>query len=325
MRTVHDDRDLLQREARDWIARFISGDATAADLEALKAWYKQSPAHADAYMQARRLWRALGPAADNGRRNNGERHVPALAPLSLGRRAFLGGALGTAAAGVGYAIIRPPFDLWPSFAQLRADYRTAAGEQRQVKIADGISLDLNTRTSVTVEPTGAGPERIRLVSGEAMVLVADPPRLFSIMAAEGLISASRAKFNVRYDRGLPCIVSCLEGSLKIEVGGAAVSLNASEQVSYDEQGLHTATTSDPETVLAWRNNFLIFKFTPVAQVIEQVNRYRPGRIVLLNDEIARRVLNARFRIEEVDKIVGQIVRIFGARATHLPGGLVILT
>jgi transmembrane sensor len=277
-------------------------------------------------MQARRLWRALGPAADNSLKDNGERPASGLAPASPGRRAFLGGALGAAAAaGVGYVVIRPPYDLWPSFAQLNADYRTATGEQRQVKITDGISLDLNTRTSVTVVPNGAGPDQIRLVSGEAMVSVAAPPRPLNILAAEGRIRASHAKFNVRYDRGLPCTVSCLEGSLEVEVRGAAVSLNASQLVSYDARGLHAVAATDPETVAAWQNDLLIFKFMPVAQVIEQVNRYRPGRIVLLNDEIGRRMLNARFRIEEADKVVGQIVRIFGAKATHLPGGLVILT
>ncbi|MCK9914439.1 FecR domain-containing protein [Microbacteriaceae bacterium K1510] len=325
MRTVNDDADLLQREAHDWIARFISGEATPADLEALKAWYKQSPAHAAAYKQARRLWRALGPAAGNSRTENGERHAPKVAPALVGRRAFLGGAVGAAAAAGAYVAVRPPFDLWPSFAQLKADYRTATGEQRQIKVADGISVDLNTRTSMTLEPGRSGNERLRLISGEAMVSVADPQRAFSVVAADGRIIASHAKFNVRYDRGGPCTVSCLDGSLTVEMSGGTILLTANQQVSYDERGLQPVTATDREMVTAWQKDLLIFKLTPVAQAIEQVNRYRPGRIVLLNEDIGHRVLNARFRIDEADKIVGQIVRIFGAHATYLPGGLVILT
>jgi len=45
----------------------------------------------------------------------------------------------------------------------------------------------------------------------------------------------------------------------------------------------------------------------------------------LSREIARRLLNARLRITEADKIIVQIVHIFGAKARSLPGGIVLLT
>jgi transmembrane sensor len=48
---------------------------------------------------------------------------------------------------------------------------------------------------------------------------------------------------------------------------------------------------------------LIFDAMPVAQVVEEVNRYRSGRIFLMNPEIGRRLLTAELLIAEVDKIV----------------------
>jgi transmembrane sensor len=78
-------------------------------------------------------------------------------------------------------------------------------------------------------------------------------------------------------------------------------------------------------VTAWQRGLLVFDATPVAEVVEEVNRYRPGRIVLMNNDIGRRSLTARLRIAEADRIVMQIVHIFGAKPTPLPGGIVILT
>ncbi len=45
----------------------------------------------------------------------------------------------------------------------------------------------------------------------------------------------------------------------------------------------------------------------------------------MNEEIGQRLLTARLPTTETDKIVTQIVQIFGAKARTLPGGIVILT
>ena len=53
----------LKSEAQDWIVRLTSGSATAADARALNAWCELSPAHAQAFAEAKALWRALLSAA----------------------------------------------------------------------------------------------------------------------------------------------------------------------------------------------------------------------------------------------------------------------
>jgi transmembrane sensor len=85
------------------------------------------------------------------------------------------------------------------------------------------------------------------------------------------------------------------------------------------------TDADPETVTAWRSGLLIFDETPVAQVVAEINRYRAGRVVLLNDAIGRRQLTARVRTTETDLVIAEIKTIFGASARTLPGGIVLLT
>jgi transmembrane sensor len=86
----------------------------------------------------------------------------------------------------------------------------------------------------------------------------------------------------------------------------------------------SASAIDLAAVTAWQQGLVIFRSTPITDVIAEVNRYRPGRVILTNAALGRRQLNARFRIEDIDQVVGQIEQVFGARATTLPGGIVLL-
>jgi transmembrane sensor len=237
-------------------------------------------------------------------------------------RAAVGGGL--AAATAGYLVVRPPFDLWPSYAELSADHRTGAGEQRRLTLVDAVSLDLNTKTSISIRSQSTDAAQIELVSGELAVSTGDAPSSLTVVAASGRIVTTNARFNLRCD-GNKVWVSCLEGSLKVERTGSPVALASGQQVSYGPQGMGALTIIDPDQVTAWQHGLLIFKAMPVNQIVEDVNRYLSGRIILMNSEIGGRLMTARLRIAEADKIVSQIVHIFGAKAVPLPGGIVILT
>jgi transmembrane sensor len=322
----------VEREAYEWVARFMSGEMKPADIEAMKLWYGQSPSHAAAYAQVRHVWMGLGPAASTAMQRGGKAALSSRragwvrpdAPSVLGRRAVLGSALAASAVAGAYVVVRPPLDIWPSYAALTADYRTEIGERRQVMLGSAVSLDLNTRTSVSIRSQMADATRIALIAGEAAISTTSATSPLNVAAGAGNVVAGQADFNLRCD-GAEVLVTCLRGDLRVEYGGAAIPLAARQQVSYGANGIGVVASVDPDIVMAWRRGVLIFDGTAVAQVVSEVNRYRPGRIVLMNREIGRRLLNARLRIVEADKIVVQIVHIFGAKATNLPGGIVILT
>jgi transmembrane sensor len=64
---------------------------------------------------------------------------------------------------------------------------------------------------------------------------------------------------------------------------------------------------------------------PLVDVIEEVNRYRPGRIVVTNSELGRRVVNGTFRRDQLETFIAQVQRLFGAKVTTLPAGLLLLS
>ncbi|MBA2931873.1 DUF4880 domain-containing protein [Pseudomonas sp. CCUG 57209] len=292
----------LHDEARDWLLLLTSGRATVADAKALKAWCAQSAEHAQAFEQTKGLWQQLAPALEQ----------PS-APRQFGRRAFLGAAIAASAAVVMVRVGVPG-----GFSGLTADYRTEVGEQRQVLLSDGVSLELNTQTRIS--RVGQG---IELLEGEVEV-VAHIAQPLKIQAGEGWVSAAQARFNVRHTDHRVC-VTCIEGSLSVDVGGNSVSLGRGRQMSYGAAGVSDVITVDTQSVVAWREQVLVFDNATLATVVDEINRYRPGMLVLLNKELGQRRVQARFSLQQLAGVALLIRDAYGAKCTELPGGVVLLS
>lgn len=327
--TMDDQRDLgedLRRQAKDWVVHMATGDVTEAELRAFERWRKQSQQHADAHAQACRLWGMLGAPLEVAARPKEGRttvHFPGFA-RPIGRRAFLGGALAASAAAVAVAtLVRPPLDLWPSLAEISADYRTGIGEQRKIAFADRGSLEMNTRTSLNILPaTAEKAETIDLIAGEAAVVAG--PRTVLVQAAGGRVSAAEAQFTVRYDDA-QVRVTCLAGSVDVECNGRMTTVRPRQQVTYTAHNVSPVAAVDPEIVAGWRDGLLIFDNEPLSRVVEEVNRYRAGRIIVMNTELGRRRVSARFKIGRLDSVLTQFQEVFGAKVTTLGGGVALLT
>jgi transmembrane sensor len=316
-------------EARRWVVQLRSGEVSQSDVDALTRWRNESPGHRRAFAEANAQWAVLQLAARNvARREEHATPLPAFMNRQLSRRAWLGGAMAASLGGAGYLTIWPPFDLWPSLSELTADYRTDIGERREIAFADRVSVELNTRTSLTVARTRPEMRQIELVSGEIVVTAglgeASPSQPFVVVAGDGRISAVRATFDLRHD-GKNVWVVCLDGKVQVECQNDNAMLKAQQQIVYGARGLSSIAATDGRDVEGWRRGLLIFDNQPLSQVIPEINRYRRGRIVLMSDRIGRLPLVATFRLDRIDEVVPKIVDIFSLKATTLPGGVVLLS
>lgn len=322
--------DPLLRQALAWVIRLHSGAATSDDAAALALWRQRDAEHEAAFRDAVRLWRSFGEAtrelASESELVSVGRRSPQAARDRLSRRALIGGAMAAAASvACGYMVVRPPMGLWPSFEELSADYRTAKGERRNIALSDNVSLTLNTQTSIAVRSEQGAP-RIELISGEAAVQAGrDATAPFVIDAAGGRVMARRANFNVKcLDRAVS--VSCIEGGVEVEWKGQRVPLSEGQQISYStETGLGRSSQADLEQANAWQKGLLIVRDWPVGQLVEEINRYRPGRIVVMDEQLARRMISGTFHLDHLDDFVAQAHGLFGATARSLPGGIVLLS
>ncbi|WP_434697982.1 DUF4880 domain-containing protein [Pseudomonas sp. Z1-14] len=297
----------LASEARDWLILLTSGRATVADARALRQWCGQSAEHAQAFEQAKTLWHGLRPAAEAA---HGPRH--------FGRRALLGGAL---AASVGFLLIRATVP--GGVSGLAADYVTEVGEQRRVELGDGVSLELNTQTRLSRLPLAEGGQGLELLAGEVEVSGSSTTTI-NVQAGAGWISAARARFNLRYIDQSVC-ATCLEGVVQVQVQGRLFRLEPGMQLTYDTRQVGSPQAADISAAVAWREQVLVFNDATLASVIDEINRYRPGMLLLLNRELGLRKVQARFRLDQLAGVALLIRDAYGAKCTELPGGVVVLS
>lgn len=314
----------LRREAWIKLLHLTSGHASKADVAALKIWCAQTPRHAEVFAQVSGRWRVLGAAIENvaqtGHPMRAGTDASARAPI--GRRALLVGALSASAAGAAIMITRPPMGLWPSLGELAADYRTVTGERRHIALDERASLDMNTRTTLNVRPASGGGDQIELIGGEAAFATRSKP--VEVLAGNGRAWADDAQFSVRRN-GSDICVTCLEGFVHVQQEGRSATLQKKQQVIYDDRNLGQVQNVDPIIVTAWREGELLFQNERLARVIEEVNRYRPGRIILVNDALGQRRFTAQFKLDRLEVVITQLKATFGARVVSLPGGVVLVS
>lgn len=300
--------ELLERRALDFIVRITSGEATEVDREAFARWRATAPEYEAAALQAIRTWRATGAAAASMGATK-----PSARPAHLSRRMVLqGGALAASVAGA--AVVGSELGFLPTWSQALADYRTTAGEQRRLDIADGISIDLNTRTGLAVDKDKDG-RSFRLVGGEAAFTVklrADQP--LTLQADNVSVSANQGVFVVRIE-GRSVLVSCLEGSVEL-VAPNSRTLKPSQQAQCGDGGMTTVATVDPGVVAGWRRGRLVFRDEALSAVVSELNRYKKGKIVIVDRAAASRRVSGVFHLNRIDEALDHLQAALGVPIRH---------
>ena len=309
-------------EARNWVVRLASGKMTAEEGVSFRRWHAASPAHARAFAEAKQQWRLVGEAAQQlvpdpsfagDRRARLQRGVD---------RRWLLAAGAASAAGVALAI-RPPFELWSPILDFNADYRTGIGERQTIAVGEDVTVQLTTRSRLSLQSDRPDSLRMTLLDGEAAVSCGARP--IAVVAGDGETRAVSGRFDLRNDGG-SVQVTCLGGTVDVFCNDRHMTLRAGQQIRYARQGLSSITSADPDEITAWQRGVLVFRNQSLRYVVDEVNRYRPGRIILVNQALgARPVAFASFHLDRLDDVVPQMEALYGAMARHLPGGIVLLS
>ncbi|MGJ7541337.1 FecR family protein [Variovorax sp. LT1R16] len=316
----------LEDQAWNWLRLLTSGDARDVDAQRFRRWVQASPAHRAAYQEVKLRWDAIEPSARALLQLKPDAATVQARASGLpvrGRRVFLGAAM-AAAAVTGMAVLRPPMGLWPAPDEWAADDRTAAGEQRPLRLSDGIEVTLNTRTSVRRQTEDGQPVGLDLIVGEAAIGLKPGGPPFAVVAGVGRSQAMSGQFEVRHLEGKVC-VTCIEGAVRVQHPAGLRSLTARQQTVYSTSAISGIAHIDPRTVSAWREGMLVFDQTRLEDALAEINRYRAGRVVLMNDALRGKPVSGRFAIAALDLALWQVQEAFGLQARSLPGGLLLLS
>lgn len=320
--------EAMRQEAFAWIVRLRSGEATTADTAELMRWRSRSPDHARLLSEAAKVQRLIAASGEIEPPAGAEilpfvappKHAGPRGPL-IGRRAVIGGAIAASAAGI--LAVRPPLGLWPSLAELGGDYRTGVGQHKTIALARGVSVELNTRTSVVLA-SDAAADGLRLIAGEVAVDADHARRLVRVATHHGAASTLGGRFGVLLADGKTC-VTCLVGQVRIATAAGERALAQGQQLRFDSQGFAEAVAVDTARSESWRRGILVFKNDPLREVVAEVNRYRPGRIILTNSALGETRVNAVFQLDRIASATDQIRDVTNASVTPLPGGVVLLS
>jgi transmembrane sensor len=179
---------------------------------------------------------------------------------------------------------------------------------------------MKTQTCLSTRPVQATVAAIEVISGEVAVAAKAP---FIVFAGSGQARAQQSVFDLRSNGGSAVSVVCLDGEVQV-LCGSEVTLRPGQRIAYDSSGMSGVSNVNAVSVGAWRRGLLIFEDAPLSEVVDEINRYRPGRIILTNPRLGTLPVDATFRLDRIDEAAIRLADVFELKARSLPGGIVLL-
>jgi transmembrane sensor len=274
--------DSVQEKAQAWYLRLVAGEVRREDVAALEDWLAESAEHQEAFDRARAIFGAavrqpMAVAAKVERRSATRKRHAGMAAACMG--AFL-------------------LIAWPTLSWLRSDYRSATGEIQRVALPDGTVAVLDTASAIDLDFNDKS-RTVKLKSGRAWFQVGKDSRPFHVKAGAGEITDIGTAFSVR---------TLADDGLKVGVEDGIVDVAFGEFTQrLTKGGEGVFVSNEPAKVgnvaagaFDWRRNRLSFNGSPLGEVLEEIDRYRPGIIYLADKSLADRRISAVFSVDQLE-------------------------
>ncbi|MBV7541611.1 FecR domain-containing protein [Acidovorax sp. sic0104] len=268
-------------QAAQWYATLRDDRATESDQLAWRTWLAQSPEHEAAWAHIDTVSRKFDPLRGLGPPGT----AAAVAGLDVARAKAVGrrSALNALGGGLGLGVVawlgwrHTPLPAL-AMARLRADHHTGTGERRDLALADGSRVWLNTRTALQVR-LNARERRLVLLAGEILVDTARDAlqRPFYVDTAHGRLQALGTRFTVRDTEGRVRL-NVFEGLVEIHThGGKVLRVPAGQAAGFDAETVSALQDAD-RLREAWSRGSLPADSLPLGSLLEELGRYRHGHI-----------------------------------------------
>lgn len=285
-------------EAIAWQLCLGSGEASEQQRQDFARWLAAHPEHG-------LVWRRLGGI---------DQQLAAATPAPA-RRALLqggqrrrslrrlgGNALALLlASGIALALLAQQRPL----GDYLADYRTAAGEQRDLLLADRSQIRLNSRSALDVA-FDDDERRLVLLSGEILIQTAKgDARPFVVETAQGRLRALGTRFLVRRDGDATELIVLQSAVAARPLSGTQERIiQSGEQVRMDSRQLGDSSPA-PIGADAWSRGMLVADNLPLQRLIDQLGEYRSGYLGL-DPSLAGLRISGSFPLHDSDKALAAL-------------------
>ncbi|KAB2914884.1 MAG: DUF4880 domain-containing protein [Dechloromonas sp.] len=300
--------------AADWYATLRSDAASAADRLAWQAWLSQSEANARAWACIETVSQRFDPLRAGG-------HQAALAGIkaarqgSAGRRQVLAGLAGVFGLGLAGWMGWRHSALPEVLLAWGADYRTATGEQREITLADGSRVWLNTDTALRVDYQ-AGARLLKLAAGEILVHTAHAGdrRPFYVDTRYGRMQALGTRFSVHHDDGRTRL-DVFESAVEISnTAGGVQRVAAGQRAEFTADGFSPVLPAERARE-AWRRGVVVAENITLQALIADLARYQRGHIGVA-PEVAELGVMGVYPVNDIERALAMLESTLPIRVTR---------
>lgn len=315
-----DDDDVID-EATAWHLKIKDESATPQDHQAFQVWLNAIPSHYQAYQEAVHLWQAIEAPA----RLLAIQSSPSK-PTRVTERAR-GWGWGWAAAALCVLCLLLSFELWREpghWDHLMAATITAPGQTQHLQLTDGstLLLDGNSAIKADFKQTQRG---LTLRRGRLWIDVAkDAQRPFLITAGDTLVRVVGTHFSVMRS-GDQVTVTVAEGQVAVsDSTDRQAMLVGGQQITVQNGALGPISSVELPLALSWREGRIVFDDAAMSEVVAQLERMLPGRLLLNTQAFDDVRLSGSFSANQPVALLDTLTNVFDITVHRLPGDIVWL-
>lgn len=296
-------------DAVAWFVRLRDTAITDRDRDDFAAWLAQCPTHAAAMADVAEIWAGVGALPDLRL----VQPMPPPARFRLTRRHLVAGlGLSAAVAAIGWGTSRPQGITAPFGAPLHAGFATNA------------ALDLDSLSTLDIQAREPHPHAV-LRRGQVFVTTKRPAgSSVTIQVPFGHVRAEEAVFNLKLERRR-ALLSVQSGRVLVDhVQGEALEIGPLTELAFGRQQSDEPRPIAPYRVAPWREGRLIFDRTLLVDAIDDLNRYRPGRIVIGDPRLDELLVTGNFSADRFEEALATILEAFSLKSLNFGDSLTVL-
>jgi len=320
------DRSLIMDEAALWVVR-ISDNPDSSMRAAFDAWLAQSPEHRMCYQIALAGWERLDGLGSLRLEPADDRIALPPAPPQARRRLAWPRALALAAS-LAAVIIVPIALLVPGEPALA--YATRPGEHREIRLADGSRVELNSNSAIVVR-FGHHIREVDLVHGEAAFHVTSGSRRFEVHVRHTVVDMTSGDFGVRLDTDGPRVtvanglVELSGADARVGPGNLQLAANTVAKVTPDALEVQHLPATEVSRQLTWQNGMLQFDGQSLAEAVTDFNRSNRQQIHIGDPVIGQLHIGGLFRAADINGFADAVALTLPVTVRHNADGDIELT
>lgn len=298
----------------DLIIRYLSNEATTEEAESLLNWIASDSSHQKIFAEWVQNWKQEIPVNDSFDVQNGLRilndridhHEKDMHKKSASFSWISIAASVLILISSTVFLIKIPVNNNSDTAEY-TEYKTAAGKLASIILNDSSKVTLNANSILKVPTKFTKDKREVILEGEAFFEIKkDHGHPFLVHTGKLTTKVLGTSFNVQT---LPekITVSVATGKVMVSNGTSETFILPKEKITYaEETNTIIKGAADLESILAWRNQELIFHDTPLSEVAVLLEKKYRLTITFEKVTLKKCLITGKFKNQSLDEILEAI-------------------